>query len=222
VKLGRRELAARIDHTLLKAEATETGVRALCGEAAAYGFKSVCVNSCWVPLAVSELAGTAVMVCAAIGFPLGAMAAAAKEAEAVIALSDGARELDMVMNIGQLKGGNYAAVGRDIAMVGEHCRKAGAGLKVILETALLTQEEKVVACRLAVGAGAQFVKTSTGFGPGGAAVEDVELMRRTVGAEVGVKASGGIRSYEDAMRMIAAGANRIGASASVRIVEAAE
>ncbi len=222
MKLGRRELAATIDHTLLKAEATEADVRALCGEAATHGFKSVCVNSCWVPLAVSELAGTAVLVCTVVGFPLGAMAAAAKEAEAVIALSDGAREIDMVMNIGQLKSANYAAVGRDIATVEEQCGKAGAGLKVILETSLLTQEEKIAACRLARGAGAQFVKTSTGFGPGGATVEDVELMRRTVGAEMGVKASGGIRSYEDAMRMIAAGANRIGASAGVRMVEAAE
>lgn len=222
MKPGRAELAAMIDHTLLKAEATEAAVVALCGEAARYGFKSVCVNSCWVPLAVSELAGTAVVVCTVVGFPLGAMAPAAKEAEAVIALSDGAREIDMVINIGQLKSGNYAAVGRDIATVEEQCGKAGAGLKVILETALLTQEEKIAACRLARGAGAQYVKTSTGFGPGGATVEDVELMRRTVGAEMGVKASGGIRSYEDAMRMIAAGANRIGTSASVGIVEAAE
>ncbi len=210
-----------IDHTLLRPEATRAAVEALCREARTHGFASVCVNPYWVPLAAAELAGSRVKVCTVIGFPLGATATAVKEAEAAIALGDGAGELDMVINIGELKGGNFAAAGSDIAAVADRCMRAGAVLKVILETALLTDDEKTAACRLARAAGARFVKTSTGFGPGGATEADVALMRRAVGEAMGVKASGGIRSYDDAMRMIDAGATRIGASSSVRIVEAA-
>jgi deoxyribose-phosphate aldolase len=210
-------ISRMIDHTLLRADATRDEIVKLCREAVEHGFASVCVNSGWVELAAGEAAGSGVKVCCVVGFPLGAASTAAKTAEADAALRAGAREIDMVQNIGALKSGDDDWVRRDIAAVVECAHRAGAIVKVILETALLTADEKVRASRLAAEANADFVKTSTGFGPGGATVEDVELMRRTVGARMGVKASGGIRTREDAERMIAAGANRIGASASVKI-----
>jgi len=214
-------IAQLIDHTLLKPEATRADIVRLCDEARCYGFASVCVNSYWVPLAASELEGTGVKVCTVAGFPLGACATGVKVAEAEQAVREGAREIDMVMNIGALRSGDLNAVRDDIAAVAAACHRAGAVLKVILETALLDETQKAVACVLAKMAQADFVKTSTGFGPGGATVEDVALMRRVVGPEMGVKAAGGIRTLEDFKKMTAAGATRIGASASVKIVEAA-
>lgn len=214
-------LAALIDHTILKPEATRDDVVRVCREARRYGFASVCVNPFWVPLAAQELKGSAVKVCTVVGFPLGATSTAAKVCEAELALRDGAQEIDMVMNIGALKSGDYATVESDIRLVAETCRRHGALLKVILETALLDDAEKAIACALAKLAGADFVKTSTGFSKGGATAADVALMRRLVGPQMGVKASGGIRTLEDLKAMTAAGATRIGASASVRIVEGA-
>jgi deoxyribose-phosphate aldolase len=214
-------LARLIDHTILKPEATAEDVRKVCREARGYGFASVCVNPCWVPLAAKELQGSDVKVCTVVGFPLGATSTAAKVCEAELALRDGAQEIDMVMNVGALKGGDYAAVESDIRLVAETCHKRGALLKVILETALLDDAEKAIACALAKLAGADFVKTSTGFSKHGATAADVALMRRVVGEAMGVKASGGIRTLEDLKAMTAAGATRIGASASVKIVEAA-
>ncbi len=219
--MSRRALAAMIDHTLLKPDATAEQVAGLCREAVAHGFASVCVNPYWVPSAGAEVAGSAVKVCTVIGFPLGATSTRAKMAEAEIALREGATELDMVMNIGALLSGELSAVETDIANIAILCHGAGAIVKTILETAYLDDERKRLACKLARAAGADFVKTSTGFAATGASAADVALMRSAVGPEMGVKASGGIRTYEDAMRMIEAGANRIGASASVRIVEAA-
>lgn len=211
-----RALARLIDHTLLKPEATEEQIRRLCAEARHYGFAAVCVNPWWVPLCVQELKGTGVKVATVIGFPLGATTTEAKAFEARQAVEAGADELDMVMNVGALKSGHLDRVQEDIAAVVRAA--AGRVVKVILETGLLTDEEKVTACRLAVAAGAHFVKTSTGFGPGGATVADVSLMRRTVGDQVGVKASGGIRDHATAVAMVEAGATRIGASSSVAIV----
>ncbi|MCG0238715.1 MAG: deoxyribose-phosphate aldolase [Firmicutes bacterium] len=211
-----RALARLIDHTLLKPEATEEQIRRLCAEARHYGFAAVCVNPWWVPLCVQELKGTGVKVATVIGFPLGATTTEAKAFEARQAVEAGADELDMVMNVGALKSGHLDRVQEDIAAVVRAA--AGRMVKVILETGLLTDEEKVTACRLAVAAGAHFVKTSTGFGPGGATVADVSLMRRTVGDQVGVKASGGIRDHATAVAMVEAGATRIGASSSVAIV----
>ncbi len=211
-------IAALIDHTLLKPEATAADIRRLCAEARQYGFASVCVNPCWVRLAAAELDGAEVKVCAVVGFPLGANATETKSFEAVLALEQGAREIDMVINIGELKGRNEPAVDADIRAVAEATRARSAILKVILETGLLNDTEKAVACRIAQSAGADFVKTSTGFGPKGATVEDVVLLRRAVGPHMGVKASGGIRTLEDLRKMVAAGASRIGASLSVRIV----
>jgi len=213
-------IAALIDHTLLKPEATESDVRKVCAEARQYGFFSVCVNPYWVRLVAKELAGCATKVCAVVGFPLGANTMEMKAAEAAAAIRDGAREIDMVLNVGELRGGNADAVQADIRAVVEAAHARGALVKVILETALLTDPQKVAACELAKAAGAGFVKTSTGFGPGGATVEDVALMRRTVGPQMGVKASGGVRTLEDLQKMVAAGASRVGASASVKIVEA--
>lgn len=212
------ELARTIDHTWLKPDATATQIEALCREAIRYGFHAVCVNSYWVPLAAERLRGSGVKVAAVVGFPLGAGLTAAKAAEAREAVKAGASELDMVLNVGALKSGRPDDVRRDIRAVVEAAD--GALVKVILETGLLTGEEKVAACRLAVEAGAHFVKTSTGFGPGGATVEDVALLRRTVGPRVGVKASGGIRDAEAARRMLAAGASRLGTSSGVAIVTA--
>jgi deoxyribose-phosphate aldolase len=213
-------VAAMIDHTILRADATREDVVKVCAEAKQYGFASVCVNGCWVPLVASELAGTKVKVCTVIGFPLGAMSIDAKRVEAELAVRAGAHEVDMVINIGALKGGERDAVRADIGAVVKVCHAAGALVKVIIETSALTDAEKPVACQIAKDAGADFVKTSTGFGASGATAADVALMRETVGQELGVKASGGIRTLEDVRAMIAAGATRIGASASVKIIEA--
>jgi len=213
-------IASIIDHTLLRPEATADDIRKVCAEARQYGFASVCVNPYWVPLVASELAGSPVKVCTVAGFPLGASMTASKVAETELAVRAGAQEIDMVINIGQLRGGNYDAVREDIRAVVNAARPGGAIVKAILETALLDDDQKAVACRLARDAGAQFVKTSTGFAAHGATAHDVALMRRVVGNAMGVKASGGIRTLDDLKTMVAAGASRIGASASVKIVEA--
>ncbi|HEX9864276.1 MAG TPA: deoxyribose-phosphate aldolase [Acidimicrobiia bacterium] len=212
------DMARYIDHTLLKPEATAAEIDQLCREAAQYRFASVCINPTWVKRAAENLRGTAVPVCTVIGFPLGAGTSEIKAMEARRALRDGAREVDMVLNIGALKSGDHDLVLKDIEKVVDAAHEVGALCKVILETALLTDEEKVVASALAKKAKADFVKTSTGFGPGGATVYDVALMRETVGPEMGVKASGGVRTTDDAEDMIAAGATRIGASAGIEIV----
>lgn len=221
VPVSRREIARLIDHTLLRPEATAADVRRLCGEAREHGFYSVCVNPVRAALCTAELRGSQVAVCTVAGFPLGASATEAKLAEAEAALRVGAAEVDMVLDIGALKDGNHARVRADIAALARLCRGAGALLKVIIEACLLTGEEKEAACRIAADAGAHFVKTSTGFSTGGATVADIRLMRRVVGSQVGVKASGGIRTLDDLLAMKAAGASRIGASASVAIVAAA-
>lgn len=213
-------IAASIDHTLLKPEATAGDVKKLCKEARQYNFASVCVNPYWVSLVAGELAGSPVKVCTVVGFPLGANPTAVKVFETENAVRCGAQEIDMVLNIGELRGGNYDAVREDIRAVVKAAHAGGAIVKVILETALLDDNQKTVGSALSKVAGAEFVKTSTGFGPGGATVHDVALMRQVVGGEMGVKASGGIRTLEDLKNMAAAGATRIGASASVKIVEA--
>jgi deoxyribose-phosphate aldolase len=213
------DLAKLIDHTLLKPEASREEVVKLCEEARKYRFASVCVNTTWVPLCKAMLANTGVMVCAVVGFPLGAMTPSAKAYEAREAVRQGAREIDMVINLGALKSKDYETVFEDICRVVK--ASAPAGVKVILETSSLTREEKIIGCALSKLAGAAFVKTSTGFAKGGATVEDVALMRSLVGSDVGVKASGGVRTAEDVVKMAAAGANRIGASASVAIVTGA-
>lgn len=212
------DLARYIDHTLLKPEATATDIDQLCREAEQYHFASVCINPTWVKRAAENLRGTAVAVCSVIGFPLGATTPEVKAMEARRALRDGAREVDMVLNIGALKSGDHGIVLKDIEKVVDAAHEVGAICKVILETALLTDEEKVIAAALSKQAKADFVKTSTGFGPGGATVYDVALMRETVGPDMGVKASGGVRTTGDAEDMIAAGATRIGASAGIAIV----
>jgi deoxyribose-phosphate aldolase len=214
-------VASLIDHTLLKPEATASDIRKLCAEARQFAFASVCVNPYWVPLARAELQGSSVKVCTVVGFPLGATATVSKVAEAVEAIRAGATEIDMVQNIGELRAGNLDAVGADIRAVVMAAHAAKVIVKVILETALLSHEQKVAGCTTAKVAGADFVKTSTGFGPGGATVADVALMRETVGGEMGVKASGGIRTLDELNKMVAAGATRIGASASVAIVQSA-
>ena len=218
--MDKKTIAAMIDHTLLKPEVTPAQIEKLCAEAAEYHFASVCVNPVYIPLAARLLKGTGVKVCCVVGFPLGAIAPEQKAAEAASCAAMGAEELDMVIHVGAAKAGDWALVQRDI----EGVVKAAAGhtVKVIIETCLLTDEEKVKACEAAKAAGAHFVKTSTGFSTGGATTHDIALMRKTVGPEMGVKASGGIRDYETAMAMIEAGANRIGASAGIAIVEAAE
>jgi deoxyribose-phosphate aldolase len=213
-------IAALIDHTILKADATRAEVLKVCREAREYNFASVCVNSYWVPLVRSELAGSPVKVCTVVGFPLGAASTAAKTAEAATAVHDGAQEVDMVINVGALRSGDQDAVRNDIEEVVRVSHKGGAIVKVILETALLDDNQKAVACMLSKAAGADFVKTSTGFGPSGATAHDIALMREVVGSGMGVKASGGIRTLQDLQAMTAAGATRIGASASVKIVEA--
>ncbi len=214
-------VASLIDHTLLRPDATRADIETLCREAVTHGFATVCVNPVWVPLARRLLAGAAPKVCAVAGFPLGASTTDVKQYETRRAIFDGAHEVDMVLNIGALKSGDVRAAGRDIEGVASACREAGVVCKVILETALLTDEEKVAACVLAQAAGADFVKTSTGFGPGGATVEDVALMRRVVGSGMGIKAAGGIRDFGTFQAMVGAGATRIGASAGVRIVREA-
>jgi deoxyribose-phosphate aldolase len=215
------DLARLIDHTMLKPEATPAEVEHLCDEALRHRFASVCVNPTYVPLAAAKLAETEVEICTVIGFPLGATTTTAKVCEAQQALRDGATELDMVISIGALKAGARDLVREDIAAVAMACHEGGALLKVIIETALLDDEEKILACEIAQEAGANFVKTSTGFAASGATVEDVRLMREAVAPDLGVKAAGGIHSYEEAMAMIEAGATRIGASAGVEIVEGA-
>jgi deoxyribose-phosphate aldolase len=213
-------LARMIDHTLLRNDVTRDEICKLCDEARKHHFASVCVNTTWVPLCRTLLSGSDVMVCCVVGFPLGAMAPTAKAYEAREAVRQGAQEIDMVINIGALKSRDYDTVFEDICRVVKASGRSG--VKVILETGQLTDEEKIIGCTLSKLAGAAFVKTSTGFGKGGATVEDIGLMRKVVGADMGVKASGGVRTQEDALRMRQAGANRIGASASVAIIGAAE
>jgi deoxyribose-phosphate aldolase len=215
------DIASLIDHTILKPDATEEDVSKVCREAAQYGFASVCVNPYWVSHCAKLLSGTPVKVCTVVGFPLGATTTEAKVAEAASVLRCGAQEIDMVQNVGALRSGDAERVKQDIAAVVAAAHEAGAIVKVILETSLLDDNQKAVACTMAKLAGADFVKTSTGFSSGGATVHDIALMRSVVGAEMGVKASGGIRTRDDLQKMTAAGATRIGASASVKIVEAA-
>lgn len=214
-----RQLAKMIDHTLLKPDASREQVTRLCEEAREFGFASVCVNPCWVSHCAASLRGTDVLVCSVAGFPLGAAATTTKAFEARTAATDGADEIDMVLNLGWLKSREYDAVAGDIRAVVDAAGRQRT-VKVILETCYLTDEEKIKAALLAKEAGAAFVKTSTGFGPKGATIGDVALLRRVVGPEIGVKAAGGIREYESALSMIEAGANRIGASASVAIIGA--
>jgi deoxyribose-phosphate aldolase len=213
-----RDLARYIDHTLLKPEATAAEIDRLCDEAAEHGFAAVCVNPAWVRRAAERLRGSDVAVASVVGFPFGATPPDVKAFEARRAIRDGAREIDMVINIGALKSGQQDLVREDIARVSDACHEGGAANKVIIEAALLSDEEKVIACRLAQQAKADMVKTSTGYAKGGATVFDVALMRETVGPRMGVKAAGGIRTAEDVQDMIAAGATRIGASAGVTIV----
>jgi deoxyribose-phosphate aldolase len=216
-----RDWASLIDHTLLKPEASEGDIRRLCEEAARFRFASVCINPTWVRAAACHLRGTDVPVCTVIGFPLGATLADVKAYEARRAIMDGARELDMVINLGALKSGDDCAVEHDIRSVAEVAHEYEAICKVIIETALLTDEEKVRASLAAKRAGADFVKTSTGFSKGGATVADVALMRQAVGPDLGVKASGGVKGLEDARKMVEAGATRIGASVGVKIAQEA-
>ena len=213
--------ASLIDHTLLKPEASEADIRKLCDEAVQFGFASVCVNPAWVKKAAAFLKGSGVPVCTVIGFPLGATLSDVKAYEARRSIFNGAREVDMVINIGALKSGDICAVEDDIRSVVEAAHENGVLCKVIIETALLTDEEKVRACLASKNAGADFVKTSTGFSKGGATVEDIALMRRTVGSALGVKASGGVKGLDDARAMFAAGATRIGASVGVKIAQEA-
>ena len=212
------DLARKIDHTLLKPDATQQEIIKLCGEAKQYGFASVCINPSNVKLCSNLLRDSDVKVCTVIGFPLGATSGAAKAFEATQAIKDGAQEVDMVINVGMLKSGEYDFVEEDILSVVSVAHSLGALTKVIIETGLLTDEEKVKACILAKQAGADFVKTSTGFVQGGATVGDIALMRKVVGPAMGIKASGGVRSQKEALALIASGADRIGASASVKIV----
>lgn len=211
------ELAKYIDHTLLKPAATPDDILTICEEAKHYKTASVCVNSCYVPLVHQALLGSGVKTCCVVGFPLGAMSTAAKAEETRIAVKAGAEEVDMVQNIGYVKTGEWGLVEQDIAAVVKAA--APAQVKVILETCLLTEEEKIKCCQIAKNAGAAFVKTSTGFSTGGATTADIALMRQTVGADMGVKASGGIHSAEEALAMLEAGASRIGASSTKQIVE---
>jgi len=212
------DVASLIDHTLLKPDATRKDIETLCQEAAEHGFATVCVNPAWVSVCAALLRSTPVGVCSVVGFPLGATLSDVKHFETQRVIFDGAREVDMVINIGALKSGDLRTVERDIEAVTGPCQSAGALSKVIIEAAYLTDDEKISACSLAKAAGADFVKTSTGFGPGGATVADVALMRRVVGDEMGVKAAGGVRDLESLKAMVAAGASRVGASAGVKIV----
>ena len=211
------DIAKYIDHTILKPESTVEDVKRLCKEAKEYNFASVCVNGCYAKLVSTELAGSDVKTCVVVGFPLGAMTKEAKAFETIDAIKNGANEIDMVINVGALKGKNYDLVKEDIEAV-VNAAKGKAIVKVIIETCLLTDEEKVKVCEIAKEAKADFVKTSTGFSSGGATKEDIALMRKTVGKDLGVKASGGVRDYKTAMDMINAGASRIGASESITIV----
>ncbi|MFI7496627.1 deoxyribose-phosphate aldolase [Kocuria sp. M4R2S49] len=206
------QLAPYVDHTLLKPEASREQIATLCAEAEQYGFASVCTNPVWTSFVREQLAGSDVLTCAVVGFPLGASATEVKAFEAATAVAAGADEIDMVIDIAAARAGERERVEADVRAVAEAAHQGGARLKVIIETCLLTDEQKVLACEAAVAAGADYVKTSTGFSSAGATVEDVRLMRATVGPEIGVKASGGIRTREDALAMIEAGASRIGAS----------
>ena len=212
-------VAGLIDHTLLKPDATQAEIETLCREAAEYRFATVCINPVWVPLGARMLRGTGVGVCTVVGFPLGATTADVKAYETRRVIFDGAGEVDMVINVGALKSGDVRTVQKDIEAVVDACRPCGVTSKVIIEAALLTDEEKITACTLAKAAGADFVKTSTGFARGGATAADVALMRRVVGASMGGKAAGGVRDLTGAQAMVDAGATRIGASAGVRIVQ---
>ena len=212
------KIASLIDHTLLKPEATAEQIHNLCKEARQFKFASVCVNPWYVALAVKLMRGSGIRICTVAGFPLGATSTPAKVFEARQGIRDGAREIDMVMNVGALKSGDHRAVQAEIRAVADTCHRAKAICKVILENVLLADVEKIRACKLAKKAGADYVKTSTGFSTHGATVADVELMRRAVGPAMGVKASGGVRSLEDLQAMVAAGANRIGTSAGVQIM----
>lgn len=212
-------IASFIDHTLLKPEASEADILKVCSEAAEYRFKSVCVNPLWVKTVKTALKGSGVLTCSVVGFPLGATPTDVKTFEARGAVLDGADEIDMVINIAAARAGDKGALVEDITAVAEAVHASDAILKVIIETALLDDDQKILACKAAVEGGADFVKTSTGFNGGGATAEDIALMRRTVGPDLGVKASGGVRSLADAQAMIAAGATRIGASSGVAIVK---
>jgi deoxyribose-phosphate aldolase len=214
-------IAGMIDHTLLKPDATRQNIEDLCREAAQFKFATVCVNPTWVATCARLLQGSGVGVCSVVGFPLGATTADVKRYETQRAIFDGAREIDTVINVGALKSGDLRTVERDIEAVVAPCRDCRALSKVIIEAALLTDDEKVTACTLAKAAGADYVKTSTGFGPGGATAADVALMRRVVGAEMGIKAAGGVRDLDSLKQMVAAGATRVGASAGVKIVQQA-
>ena len=216
--MDKQAIAKYLDHTLLKAAATYEQLQAVCDEAKKYGVAAVCVNSVNVDFVHKELKGSGIKTCSVVGFPLGAMASAAKAYEAACAIEDGAEEIDMVIDITSAKEGDWRSVEEDIATVHSACN-GKAILKVIIETCLLPNEEKVEACLAAKRAGAEFVKTSTGFSTGGATVEDIRLMRETVGPEMGVKASGGVKSYEAACAMIEAGASRIGTSSSSKICD---
>ncbi len=220
-RMSQLELAGFIDHTLLKPEAVESQFELLCNEAVKYKFKSVCVNSSWVPYVAKKLRGTGVIICSVIGFPLGGMDTRSKAFEARSAIASGATELDMVINVGALKSGNLKLVEEDIRAIKRACRSTTV-LKVILETGLLTDAEKILACEIAKKADADFVKTSTGFAGSGATVEDISLMRRIVGPKMGVKASGGIKTFDQAIALINAGANRLGCGASVAVITGAE
>jgi deoxyribose-phosphate aldolase len=221
VQMSHSEIARLIDHTLLKPDATADKIAKLCAEARDHNFASVCVNPFWVPSAAQELSGSRVKTCTVVGFPLGANTTATKIFETGKSLRSGAQEIDMVINIGALIGGDHGAVLADIRGVVEESHGANAIVKVILETCLLNEEQKVTACKMCVDAGADFVKTSTGFSTGGATVQDIALMRKTVGPTIGVKASGGVRSYADVMKMVEAGATRIGTSSGVEILAGA-
>lgn len=212
-------VAGLIDHTLLKPDATRKEIEKLCAEAAEHHFATVCVNPTWVALCAKLLKGSSVGVCTVVGFPLGATTPDVKHFETRRAIFDGAREVDMVINVGALKSGDLRGVERDIEAVTEPCRDCGVISKVIIEAALLTDDEKITACTLSKAAGADFVKTSTGFGPGGATAADVALMRRVVGDDMGVKAAGGVRDLDGLRAMVEAGASRVGASAGVKIVQ---
>jgi deoxyribose-phosphate aldolase len=220
-RMTQAELAGFIDHTLLKPEAVESQFEQLCNEAVKYKFKSVCVNSSWVPFVAKRLRGTGIIVCSVIGFPLGGMDTRSKAFEARSAIENGATELDMVINVGALKSGNHKLVEEDIRAIKRACRSTTV-LKVILETGLLTEPEKILACEISKKAGADFVKTSTGFSGSGATVQDISLMRRIVGPAMGVKASGGIKSFEQAVALINAGANRLGCGSSIEVITGAQ
>jgi deoxyribose-phosphate aldolase len=213
------DVAALIDHTLLKADASRQEIEKLCHEAREFRFATVCVNPTWVSLCARLLRGSSTGVCTVVGFPLGATTTDVKQYETRRVIYDGASEVDMVINVGALKSGDLGVVERDIAAVVSACKDCGVLSKVIIEAALLTDEEKISACALSKAAGADYVKTSTGFGPGGATVADVELMRRVVGPDIGVKAAGGVRDYEALKNLVSAGASRVGASAGVKIVQ---